>query len=127
MPTEVQLWAFLPWGYLLTILLETPVLLLGLSRVHSLKRRFLSGLWLTAATYPIVVLVLPILVWKPYGRWPYLIIAETFAPLAECALFLLAYAGTAGWSRGNQLRDMLVITAANLWSFLAFEAVQFFR
>ncbi|MCA9073149.1 MAG: hypothetical protein KDA84_29705, partial [Planctomycetaceae bacterium] len=72
MPTTSGLWAFLPWGYLLTILLETPVLLVGLSARHSWSRRFLSGIWLTACTYPIVVLVLPIAIWQPFGRLAYL-------------------------------------------------------
>ena len=46
------LWRFLPLGYLLTILIETPILLVGLSKRHPIKRRLLAGLWLTACTYP---------------------------------------------------------------------------
>ena len=34
-PTAAELWQLLPWGYLLTITLETPVLLFGLSERHS--------------------------------------------------------------------------------------------
>ena len=58
-PTE--LWRFLPIGYLFTISIETPILLVGLSSRHSLRRRLLAGIWLTACTYPIVTLVLPLL------------------------------------------------------------------
>ena len=54
-----DLWAFLPIGYLFTIAIETPVLLVGLSRKVTLKQRLCCGIWLTACTYPIVVLVLP--------------------------------------------------------------------
>ena len=35
---------------------------------------------------PIVVLVLPPLLWQPFGRTWYLVVAETFAPVAECLL-----------------------------------------
>src|SRR3981081_643435 len=57
--SPIELWRFLPLGYLLSILIETPVLLLGLSSRHSLKRKLFAGVWLTACTYPIVTLVLP--------------------------------------------------------------------
>ena len=56
-----ELWHFLVIGYLFTILIETPILLLGLSRRHSFKQKLFAGVWLTACTYPIVVLVLPLL------------------------------------------------------------------
>src|SRR5688500_15404948 len=54
-----RLWLFLPVGYLTTILIETPILVFGLSPKLSLRRKLLCGIWLTACTYPIVVLVLP--------------------------------------------------------------------
>jgi len=127
MPTAGDLWAFLPWGYALTVALETPVLLLGLSASHSLKRRFLAGLWLTACTYPIVVLVLPLLIWQPFGRTPYLIAAETFAPVTECLLFYFAFTVHSNLSKRETRRDMLVITAANLCSFLSFELFQWLQ
>ena len=104
-----ELWQFLPFGYLLTIAIETPVLLAGLSRVHPIGRRIVAGIWLTACTYPIVVLVLPIMI-EP--RIPYLIVAETFAPVAECLLFALAF-GT----RDTRIRDCAAIIVANLLSF----------
>src|SRR5256714_1636459 len=88
--SSYDLWRFLPLGYLLTILIETPILLIGLSKRHSIKRRLFAGVWLTACTYPIVVLVLyPLLVTS--SRTIYLVVAETFAPVGECLLFWLAY------------------------------------
>jgi hypothetical protein len=132
LPSE-YFWRFLVIGYLLTIALETPILLVGLSRAHSLARRLFAGLWLTACTYPIVVLVLPLVV-SPlfadpqYGEWAYLAVAETFAPLAECALFLMlvktpipACFSTDPATRHATWQDYAVIIAANLASFLGGE------
>ena len=87
-------WRFLVIGYLLTIAIEAPILLVALSRGHSLARRLFAGVWLTACTYPIVVLVLPMVVPPLFahpqaGEWAYLAVAETFAPVAECLLFSL--------------------------------------
>ena len=114
------LWRFLPFGYLLTILIETPILLIGLSQRHSLKRRLLAGVWLTACTYPIVVLVLPPL-FETASRAAYLIVAETFAPLAECILFWLAYGRAEEFSKLSMWRDFGTIVLANLASFAAGE------
>jgi hypothetical protein len=117
-----DLWRFLPLGYLFTVALETPVLALFLSPRHPLRRRLFAGLWLTACTYPVVVLVLPPL-FADSSRALYLAVAETFAPAAECALFLLAF-GREGAGRGRSLRrDFAAITAANLLSFLAGEVM----
>jgi hypothetical protein len=106
-----DLWRFLPIGYLFTIAIETPILLLGLSRHQSIKRRLLSGIWLTACTYPIVVLVLPLLLVNQF-RTIYLVVAETFAPVAECLLFWAAF------GKETRRRDFGVIVVANLASFL---------
>lgn len=43
---------------MLTVVVELSVLLVGLSRRHSIRDRILAGLALTAFTYPIVVCVL---------------------------------------------------------------------
>jgi hypothetical protein len=111
-----ELWRFLPVGYLFTIAIETPILFLGLSPHHSKRRRIFAGLWLTACTYPIVTLVLPLLL-IDHSRAFFLLIAETFAPLAECVLFRLAFGKEAKW------RDFAVIVLANLASFLGGEIV----
>ena len=111
-----ELWWFLPIGYLLTISIETPILFIGFSAHHSKRRRILAGLWLTACTYPIVTLVLPLLL-IDHSRAFYLLIAETFAPVAECVLFRLAFGKEAKW------RDFAVIVIANIASFLVGEVV----
>jgi hypothetical protein len=111
-----ELWTFFPLGYLLTIIVETPILAIGLSRRHPLKRRLLAGVWLTACTYPIVTLVLPLL-FRPDARLLYLIVAETFAPVAECVLFWLAFGGSAELGKPSMWRDFAAITLANIASF----------
>lgn len=114
-----DLWRFFPVGYLFTVAVETPVLILFLSKHHTLKRRLFAGLWLTACTYPVVVLVLPLL-FADSSRAAYLLVAEIFAPAAECALFYLAFGASdtrATW------RDFVAIIAANLLSFLAGEVL----
>ena len=108
-----DLWRFFPFGYLFTILIETLILLVGLSQKHSIKRRLVAGVWLTACTYPIVVLVMPLL-FASSSRTVYLAVAETFAPAAECLLFATI---VEKWT----WRDMAVIVAANLASFAAGE------
>lgn len=110
------LWNFFPLGYLLTIAVETPILFVGLSAAHSKRRRVFAGLWLTACTYPIVILVLPLLLIEK--SWTlYIVIAEIFAPVAECLLFWLAFGGETKW------RDFVAIVIANLASFLIGEVV----
>lgn len=111
-----ELWRFLVPGYLLTILIETPILLIGLSKRHSIKRRVAAGVWLTACTYPIVVLVLPPL-FASTTRTAYLIVAETFAPVGECILFWLAYGRTEDLGTKSMWRDFATILIANLASF----------
>ncbi|HET6250002.1 MAG TPA: hypothetical protein VFE47_20090 [Tepidisphaeraceae bacterium] len=114
--TPSQLWHFLPRGYLLSIAVETPVLLIGLSRRHGLGRRLFAGVWLTACSYPIVVLVMPILfASSSYGL--YLLVAETFAPVSECALFAAAFYRRGDPSGARRIQDMIVIILANLASF----------
>jgi hypothetical protein len=117
-----ELWHFLPLGYLFSILIETPVLLLGLSERHSWRRKLLAGVWLTACTYPIVTLVLP-LIFSSNSRTLYLIVAETFAPVAECVLFWLAFGDSTEVGRASMWRDFAAITAANLASFLGGEVL----
>ena len=100
---------FLPIGYVLSVAVETPVLLWGLAARHSLRVRLFSGVWLTACTYPIVALTLPALTTRFYVP-----AAETFAAAAECALFKTL---VDRW----EWRDMAAIVAANLASFAAGE------
>lgn len=111
-----ELWRFLPFGYLVTILIETPILLIGLSRKLTLRQRLLCGVWLTACTYPIVVLVLPAIFFGE-SRALYLAVAETFAPVGECTIFWLAFRGKGLLAGNDWVRSFVVIVIANLASF----------
>jgi hypothetical protein len=97
------------------VAVELPIVLVGLSPRRSLRDRVLAGLALTAFTYPIVICVLPPLVWGPWGRGWYLVVAETFAPVAECLLLRAAFGPSP--TRGAAFRDAAVIVLANLASF----------
>jgi hypothetical protein len=118
----LELWRFLPLGYLLTIAIETPILFFGLAPRHPKRHRIMAGLWLTAATYPIVMLVLPLLL-ADYSRAVYLLVAETFAPVAECILFWLAFGTGADFGKRSMWRDFGAIVLANLASFAAGEII----
>ena len=111
-----ELWRFLPLGYLFTIAIEIPILFFGLSAHHSKLRRVGAGVWLTACTYQIVTLVLPLLLWEQ-GRGMFLLVAEVFAPVAECLLFWLAFGQETKW------RDWVVIVIANIASFVIGEVL----
>jgi hypothetical protein len=114
-PSVGNLWRFLPLGYLLTVLIESPFLWLFLPRL-SYGQRFWFGLWLTACTYPIVVLVLPT-VMQGFSRGAYLLLAESFAPLAECLLFWVYLRGNCEFARRDWLLSFATITIANVTSF----------
>jgi len=120
--TPSELWAFFPIGYLVTIAIETPILIVGLSRTHRVRRRLFAGIWLTACTYPIVTLVLP-LVFSDYSRRTFLAVAEVFAPVVECLLFWLAFEWRSGAHQKQIARDFAVIIIANLASFAAGEVL----
>jgi hypothetical protein len=108
------LWSSALVGYLFSVAVETPVLLVGLSPRHSLRRRLFAGVWLTACTYPVVVLVLPY--FFP-SRGAYLAVAESFAPVAEGLLFWAAFGSRACFATRSMGRDLGVIALANLASF----------
>ena len=117
-----DLWRFFPLGYFFSILIETAILLIGLSRRHSFKRRLFAGAWLTACTYPIVVLVMP-LMFAGVSRAIYLAVAETFAPVAECLLFWLAYGKSEELGKRSMWQDFAAIIIANLASFIGGEVM----
>lgn len=118
--SPLELWRFLPLGYLLTIAIETPILFVGLSRRHPKRHRFIAGVWLTACTYPVVTLVLPLLL-VDYSRAVFLLVTETFAPVAECILFWLAFGSAAEFGKRSMWRDFAAIVVANLASFVTGE------
>jgi hypothetical protein len=123
-PDDISyLWKFLVVGYLFTIAIETPVLVIGLSPRHPLRHRLFAGVWLTACTYPVVVLVLPQFFDLREQRALYLAVAETFAPAAECALFWAAFGKRKEWMKAPMVRDLAVVVLANLLSFGAGEVI----
>ncbi|HYH66109.1 MAG TPA: hypothetical protein VD866_15550, partial [Urbifossiella sp.] len=101
-------------GYTITVAVETAVLLMALSPRHRVRTRLFAGAWLTACTYPVVWLVLPPLF---DNRTSYLVVAEVFAPAAECALFYLAFIQSERADRRATVRDLAAIVLANLASF----------
>lgn len=115
--TPEYLWSFLVTGYLTTVAIEAPVLLLGLAAPHRWPQRLFAGLWLTACTYPIVVLVLPLVITGQEYYWLYLTVAETFAPVAECLLFAFTFQRGVSLTTGQRIQDYVAITLANLASF----------
>ncbi len=121
-----RLWLFLPVGYLVTILIETPVLIFGLSPRLSLKQKLLCGVWLTACTYPIVILVLPA-IFLDYSRTLYLVVAETFAPVGECFFFWLAFRGKDLLETNDWIRSFVAIVMANLASFGIGEIINYYQ
>lgn len=128
-PSPAALWHWLPLGYALTVSLELPVLLVGLAPSvrarwpgaatdhegatlgagrYTLRQRLAAAFWLTAVTYPIVVVALPLLLWPRTPDVVYLLAAEAFAITAECLLFRLVWQGTRG--------DLMVVAMANALS-----------
>lgn len=120
-----DLWAFLPLGYLVTILIETPILFVGLSQKLTTRQKLACGVWLTACTYPIVVLVLPAIFFEQ-SRALYLLVAEVFAPVGECILFWLAFRGRDILEKGDWTRSFAAIVIANLASFGFGEVLGYF-
>jgi hypothetical protein len=104
-------------GYVLTVLIETPVLIFGLSKRHTMRDRLFAGIWLTACSYPVVALVIPYFVNPFTNRFLYLLLAETFAPISECIFFWLAFGDRAELGRRSMYRDLGVVVLANLCSF----------
>jgi hypothetical protein len=120
MPSTGTLLNFLLPGFLITIAIEAPILLLLLSKRHAMRERCIAGVMLTACTYPIVVLVLPELLWRPYGYAIYISVAESFAPLAECLIFYFCWIRSLAPPQRvrDNLQDFAAIVIANLTSWL---------
>ena len=115
------LWLLLICGYLLTTLIEIPILILGLPRKFAVKDTIVNGLLLTAITYPVVVLVLPA-IFTGMGienRVLFLAVAESFAPITEVLFFRYLIDQPLA---ARLDREAAVIVVANLTSFLLGEA-----
>lgn len=119
-----SLWLFFPIGYLTTVLIETPFLVFGLSPKLSIKQKLLCGIWLTACTYPVVVLVLPAAM-QDFSRTAYLIVAESFAHFGECVIFWLAFRGRGDFEMKDWLRSFAAILLANFASFMIGEVLNY--
>ncbi len=104
-------------GYLITIFIESFVLFFGLSARHKRRHRLIAGIWLSSCTLPLVWFVFPYCFDRTKHETAYLIASETFAPVAECLLFWLAFGKTEPRTRSALFQDMLVIIAANIASF----------
>lgn len=109
-----ELFLFFAIGYTATVALELPVLMLGLSHRHSSSTKLLLGFLLTAFTYPVVVLIMPVLIQPSCGYTAYIVIAETYAPVAEILFFRFVL-------NRNLFapvdRDAIAIVLANILSF----------
>src|SRR6185436_19251310 len=101
-----------------------PILVLGLPRKLTLHQKLLCGVWLTACTYPIVVLVLPTIFFG-MPRWQYLAVAETFARVAECLIFWVAFRSKGLLDVRGWVRSFVTIVIANLASFGAGEILNY--
>ena len=115
------LWLLLIFGYCLTVLIEIPILIVGLPRKYTISETIINGLLLTAITYPVVVMVLPA-IFTGMGienRVLFLAVAESFAPITE-VLFFRYLMDRPLAERFD--REAAVIVIANLASFLLGEA-----
>ncbi len=100
-------------GYILSLVVELPVLILALSASYKLIEKVLAGLWLTACTYPAVSWL-----FSGFIQEPVLLtfVREAYAAFGEAFLFWLAFVKLAG--RTCLRRDILVVILANVLSFL---------
>ena len=57
------------------------------------------------------------MIFADYPRWQYLSVAEIFAPVAECALFWLAFRGKDNLNRVDWVECLIAIVVANFGSF----------
>jgi hypothetical protein len=117
MPMDGRYFLLMCFFYLVTIAIETPVLVVGLSRRHPVINRIFAGVWLSACTYPFVWIIFPLLIDRHAHETLYMVVAESFAPLAECLLFWIAFGNAQPRTQANFWRDMVAIVVANLASF----------
>jgi hypothetical protein len=110
-------WGRLLTGYVLTVIVETLILAIGLSKRNSLSVRLYAGAWLTACTYPAVNVIIPFLFKSTDLYLAEVATAEVFAAVAECALFWAAFSRRSAPGRGSPAQDFATITFANVASF----------
>lgn len=105
-----------------TLVIETAVLVLLLSPRHGRLTRLFAGIWLSSCTLPVVWLVIPDSLPRRMPHAASIVAAETFAPLAECALFWWACVHPLPRDARATRRDFGAIVSANLGSFAIGEA-----
>lgn len=111
-------------GYLLTISIETPVLVFGLGNRYTLKEKLFAGAFLTGCSYPFVAIVFP-MIWNPYNDYStYVTISEIFAPVSECIIFALLFQRRKLMSSRLRAQELAVVIAANLVSYLSGELMK---
>lgn len=111
-------------GYLLTISIETPVLLFGLANRYSIKEKLFAGALLTGFSYPFVAVFFS-MIWNPYKDYAtYVTVSEIFAPLSECLLFALLFQTRKKLSARERTIDFAVVVLANLLSYLSGELMK---
>ncbi len=120
------LWLFFPIGYLTTILIETPVLVALLPSKISFRQKLACGIWLTACTYPVVVLVLPAAM-ENFDRFWYLLVGELFAHFGECVIFWLAFRGREDFTNRDWIRSFAAVLLANFASFSIGEVLNYYH
>lgn len=107
-------------GYILSVIIEVPVLILGLSNSYKLKEKIVAGFWLTACTYPSVCWVFPSFI---PDAMILNVVREAFAALGECLLFWIAFVKLTDLTSLVK-RDLLVVGIANILSFLFGEVLK---
>ena len=117
-PEPNDAWRFLWIGYLFTVAIETPVLLVGSPNAIAYGIDCWPGIWLNACSYPIVVLVFPYLVWVPFGRRVSWRLPRPSLRWPNAALFWLAFGNPQERFRRSMYQDFATIVVANLASFL---------
>ena len=105
---------FLLVAGIITIVIEGTVLWFGLGRRYSAGEKLFFAVWLTATTYPVVVLVLPSFMSTTQPSSSYLLAAESFAIVTEGTLFTI---GSAYLEKSVYFKELGVIVIANLISF----------
>ncbi len=108
---------------LATMAIETAVLVAGLSYRHRISARVFAGIWLSACTLPIAWLVLPWFFLAPGSDGAYVVTAESFAVVAECCLFWVAFVRPKRDDIPATIRDVMAILAANMLSYAAGEFI----
>jgi hypothetical protein len=121
-------WRVLLLGYCLFVAIELPIFLLALSARNDRRQRIFSALWLTACSFPLVILVMPafidMFVPKDWHGPVNTMQIALITPIVECLLFWmltrpLDEPNSPQVSQAEWIHDLFVIVFANVLSFFA--------